>query len=437
MISHNNRKNILYRYAALLVPTYIEYFNFPKRFVETNNTTIVTPQDSYIIDHNKNKKKKRINMNDFNTEEIWYLRELPGNLCALEDPKTAFHVIAAMDGKCAYDYYPTGLKPKEGSVLSKFREKFGERLKENFLDGFGKGDTRVFFSNNNSYVAMYESNEKTFSLNVLSFDRSVVEEIRAFVEENTTEEAETESSPIYVIGSGPNGLHLQHAGDALGKSSAKELVRDNYLEESVNSFDYIKEQFSKEDPDGRIAVFHGPPGTGKTYMVRSLIAALKSKVTTVFVPPESFSQLSSPGFITMLLDEKDTDKPYLLVLEDADSCLVPRAADNMHSISSLLNFSDGIMGGILDIRIVATSNAKIDEFDSAITRPGRCCEILHLDHLDLKKAKSIFHRLVGEDGVEFHTEKSELSLAEIYEMAGKTKAARRTVKAPKREKVGF
>ncbi len=48
----------------------------------------------------------------------------------------------------------------------------------------------------------------------------------------------------------------------------------------------------------------------------------------------------------------------MLIVEDADECLVQRGSDNMSTIASVLNISDGILGSILDVRVLATTNAE-------------------------------------------------------------------------------
>ena len=152
----------------------------------------------------------------------------------------------------------------------------------------------------------------------------------------------------------------------------------------------------------------------------------------VIVPPEYVSELASPSFIPALTKIKDDDyylpgineerteeikkASIVLILEDADKCLVPRGADNINSIASILNFSDGILGSILDIKIIASTNAKSKEIDPAIVRPGRLCCMVNIDALQYEKANKIYQQLRENTEVSLPEEKS-YTLAEIYELA--------------------
>ena len=69
----------------------------------------------------------------------------------------------------------------------------------------------------------------------------------------------------------------------------------------------------------------------------------------------------------------------------------------MGGISAILNTSDGILGSTLDLRIVATTNAKKVDFDSAILRPGRLCTHIEVDKISTEQAHKIFLRETSKD----------------------------------------
>jgi ATP-dependent 26S proteasome regulatory subunit len=105
-------------------------------------------------------------------------------------------------------------------------------------------------------------------------------------------------------------------------------------------------------------------------------------------------------------------KPMTFLIEDADACLVPRGADNVSLISSLLNLTDGIFGSMLDVRFIATTNASSIDFDPAITRPGRLCKHTYIDLLDSIKAGQVYARLTGGKEKKYS---SKVSLATVYQ----------------------
>jgi len=102
----------------------------------------------------------------------------------------------------------------------------------------------------------------------------------------------------------------------------------------------------------------------------------------------------------------------------------------MDDITSILNMGDGIFGSLFDIRIVATTNAKQEEMDEAITRPGRLSKRVYVGFTNYEEANRIFQRLLpgqmmpepvsDEDdrySMKPRNKKTSFSLAEIYKAA--------------------
>ena len=103
----------------------------------------------------------------------------------------------------------------------------------------------------------------------------------------------------------------------------------------------------------------------------------------------------------------------VFIIEDADEVLAPRQGDNMSAVSVMLNLGDGILGKLLDVRIVATTNAHRQELDEAIMRPGRLSASVAVGPVPYEKAKAIFERLAP--GKEL--KEKAYTLAEIYSKA--------------------
>ena len=105
----------------------------------------------------------------------------------------------------------------------------------------------------------------------------------------------------------------------------------------------------------------------------------------------------------------------MLIIEDADGSLVPRAADNISEISALLDLGDGLVGSTFDVRILATSNARRVDIDRAILRPGRLCRSIDVPALEASHANEV---LTGLLGAAPHTAFSKpTTLAEVYAAA--------------------
>lgn len=82
-----------------------------------------------------------------------------------------------------------------------------------------------------------------------------------------------------------------------------------------------------------IQIYHGPPGCGKTTWIKYLTSVIDKEF--IFVPVGLASELSSPSFLNILLDHKNS----ILVLEDAEKALQSREIDdhNTSTVSGLVS----------------------------------------------------------------------------------------------------
>lgn len=245
-------------------------------------------------------------------------------------------------------------------------------------------------------------------------NQELATKIETYLKENFVKERD---NTIHVIAQEHGGLTLHNLGTV-----ESPLERSNYASDVLQSFDYIVGEFNKNNPYGRLAIVNGPPGTGKTFLLRSLVSQIKNSLI-VLLPTKLVSEIDSPNLITLLAEEKaeygvfggrhsdkPTQLPILFVIEDADACLVPRESDNVLTISSLLNYTDGILGSMLDLRVIATTNAERIEFDEALTRPGRLCRHIYVGELSPDQASEVYKRLTGKEKVY----KKPITLAEVY-----------------------
>ncbi len=233
------------------------------------------------------------------------------------------------------------------------------------------------------------------SLNLYTNSERDLDAIEKICDEHFKNLFDDEPGTIYVLGLGANGLRLFELGYA-GIAFEKE----NYDSAISDDFDYIVEELESETPTGRLVLLGGPPGTGKTYFLRGLVNQVK-KAIFVFIPAQMVSQLSDPSFIPTLLEtaEQEEDGTIILIVEDADSILVERKADNMGSISALLNFTSGLLGDMIDIRVIATTNARRMEIDEAIMRDGRLSKHVTIKDITPEHAQKVFTRLTGKDNL--------------------------------------
>ena len=217
----------------------------------------------------------------------------------------------------------------------------------------------------------------------------------------------TKLGQIYMLQSS-HGYHLAHLGVA-----GSPLISENYSPQVNDDYKHVVADLNSSNPCGRLVVFSGIPGCGKTWMLRSILCEVPD-ARFVLVPPHLISQLGSPELLPDLKTAvEEHTGPLILIAEDADDCLLPRMGDNMSTIQGMLNASDGILGSLLDVRIIVTTNADKFKMDSAVIRPGRLCRHVEVGPLNREQGAQVYKRLTGED-IKMECSKT---LAQVYREA--------------------
>jgi len=135
------------------------------------------------------------------------------------------------------------------------------------------------------------------------------------------------------------------------------------------------EQFTERTTGraGGLTILEGPPGTGKTSLVSVMIRRLEKSHAFYVLPVAQERALSSPELVPFWQSQnkRHPDRIKVIVIEDAERLLWPRRGDNREAVSSVLNIADGLVGRMLRLHILCSVNARLNELDPAIMRPGR------------------------------------------------------------------
>jgi energy-coupling factor transporter ATP-binding protein EcfA2 len=165
---------------------------------------------------------------------------------------------------------------------------------------------------------------------------------------------------------------------------------------------HIVENLQKNESG--LYLFHGEPGTGKTTYIKYLASVLKRDI--IYVPVAFIDSLVDPSFLPALLKKRHS----VLVIEDAEKALLAREpGDSSSLVSAILNITDGIMGNVFSISVIATYNSPRAGIDKALLRKGRLKGEHKFDKLPVEQVQKI----LDDNKINF-TAKETMSLAEIF-----------------------
>lgn len=243
------------------------------------------------------------------------------------------------------------------------------------------------------------------ALHIYVLDEKLLEDIINFGRKNLSRKETPGKVKILIAGVG--GLHIETLG-----SIKCPFIKDNYGKDVVEGFETITREFKADTPSGRLAILQGPPGTGKSFFIRALITSIQN--TFIYIPSGTVGHISGPEVIGTILEyEEDKQQPITLIFEDADASLVKREKGDPNKLSEILNISDGLLGELVNLRIIATTNREMLDIDRAALRPGRLCASVQFDALSPEQSAAVYKKLTDKE-IKF-TKKQ--TLAEIYSKA--------------------
>jgi hypothetical protein len=186
---------------------------------------------------------------------------------------------------------------------------------------------------------------------------------------------------------------------------------------------------------GKLLLWLGPPGTGKTFALRALAYEQRSHIKVHYIlDPEQF--LSRVDYLMEVFRENDDDdddsmtpgkkRGRIIVLEDSGELLGADAmARTGQGLARLLNLTDGLPGQATRTRILITTNEDVGRLHPAVTRPGRCASVVRFAPLDERESAEWLHAQSRADLVPARS--SSATIAELFaRMRGDVEARRPT-----------
>lgn len=152
----------------------------------------------------------------------------------------------------------------------------------------------------------------------------------------------------------------------------EEILKTNYNQSVIDKTLLLYEQIKNKTFLGKILFFHGEPGTGKTFLLRSLMGSILpyGYESLLVTHPNYFMQQSV--YFSLLEGRHDSENSMFLLFEDAASLISKDSrVTTPDAFSSLTNLTSGLIGsGRRDI-LCFTFNEDEISIDNALIRECR------------------------------------------------------------------
>src|SRR5260370_41792097 len=138
-----------------------------------------------------------------------------------------------------------------------------------------------------------------------------------------------------------------------------------------------------------VLILHVPPGTGKTRLVRAILAAMsarKADSAQVLYTADMRALENDEIFVDFITGNHDA-----FVIEDVDHLLMARSNGNV-DLHRFLAVADGVVRAQGRKIIFTTNLPNIGDIDEALERPGRCFATLRTRALERREAASLVAR---------------------------------------------
>jgi hypothetical protein len=190
--------------------------------------------------------------------------------------------------------------------------------------------------------------------------------------------------------------HFTTSNGTLNNTTFQELADPHLLDEAYPSLGMPVAEFIGRFLDAHecVLVLLGPPGTGKTRLVRAILSAIsrrKGENAEVMYTADQRALKSDEIFVEFITGSHD-----VFVIEDSDLLLTARTSGN-EEMHRFLAIADGVARSQGRKIIFTTNLPNVNDIDDALVRPGRCYAVKNLRSLTTGEALKLAEKICGED----------------------------------------
>jgi len=200
-------------------------------------------------------------------------------------------------------------------------------------------------------------------------------------------------------------------------------IRSNYTARTADAVGRLMDLEShalEAQHGGRLVIWHGPPGTGRTSAVRGLLEAWQDWCEPQYLcDVEQILDRPEYLFEVVLSPARETAWK-VVVADDVDRSEI--VGGRKPGLERLLDVSDGLLGQSAQTVVVITMNGDPGRLHPALLRPGRCLSLVGFEQFNRCEAERWL-------GVPPGDSRDRFSLADLYALRGDvppTRTARRS-----------